>query len=128
MVKMLLERDIKTPDFTLGMLSIQGAFFCYTVEDTIRDKKIYAKTAIPAGKYKVTLTMSNRFKKLLPLLHNVPEFSGIRIHAGNTAADTEGCIIVGMNRTANGVASSRLAMDRLMEILKLEKVHEIEIV
>jgi len=80
--------------------------------------KIKGITAIPAGKYKVILTFSNRFKKVLPLLMNVPNFSGVRIHSGNTAEDTSGCIIVGKVRTDRGVAMSRDAMKELMDMLK----------
>lgn len=117
-----LERDIFTDDFTLGKLYLNDKFFCYTVEDKYRDltkeEKIYAKTAIPEGTYKVIINMSNRFKKLMPLLLNVPNFEGIRIHSGNTSKDTEGCIIVGDKRTKNGVALSRVSFDRLMKELK----------
>lgn len=128
MLNLKLERDVLTPEYTLGKLFLQGQFFCYTVEDAVRREKVYGKTAIPAGIYKITLTMSNRFKKILPLLHDVPNYAGVRIHAGNTAADTEGCIIIGLNRTENGVASSRLAMDKLMSVFSLGKPIEIEIV
>lgn len=100
-----------------GKLYVDGVFECYTVEDLPRDVKVYGKTAIPKGKYKVVITMSNRFKKRLPLLLNVPGFEGVRIHSGNSSKDTEGCIIVGAvnDRTDDDwVGSSKVAMSRLM--------------
>lgn len=127
-MNLLLNRDVLGDDFTLGKLSIDGKFFCYTVEDKVREKKIPAVTAIPYGTYKVSLTMSNRFKKILPLLHDVPEFTGVRIHSGNTAADSEGCIIVGLERHSKGVLRSRSAMDALMDVLQKARDMEIEIV
>lgn len=116
-MELILKRQIKTKDFTLGELFINGQHFCYTVEDMVRmpGEKVFGKTAIPTGEYKVIVNMSNRFKKDMPILLNVPGFEGIRIHSGNTAADTEGCIIVGASRTINGVASSRIAFENLME-------------
>jgi hypothetical protein len=104
-------------------LSINGIPFCQTVEDMERmpNEKVYGKTAIPKGTYKIIINMSNRFKKLMPLLLKVPNFEGVRIHSGNTALDTEGCIIVGMTRTINGVALSRIAYTKLMDKLKNEK-------
>ena len=100
-----------------GKLYVDGVFECYTVEDLPRAVKVYGKTAIPKGKYKVVITMSNRFKKRLPLLLNVPGFEGVRIHSGNSSKDTEGCIIVGAvnDRTDDDwVGSSKVAMSRLM--------------
>ena len=130
-MKLKLTRDIFGNDYTLGKLSINEEFICYTCEDKVRPKKIWGETAIPAGNYQLSLTWSNRFKKVLPLLKNVPGFEGIRIHAGNTSADTEGCILVGLSRTTNGVAESRKAMELLMPRLKQawddEHIIEIEI-
>lgn len=122
MINLFLQRQVKTKDFTLGELFINGVSFCQTVEDMERmpNEKVYGKTAIPKGTYKVVINMSNRFKKEMPLLLSVPNFEGVRIHSGNTAEDTEGCIIVGMTRTLSGVAMSRIAYTKLMEKLKGE--------
>jgi hypothetical protein len=117
-MKLGLIRDIRGKHFTLGKLYIDGQFFCYTCEDAVRQTKIYGETAIPPGSYNVSLTWSNRFKRVLPLIENVPNFSGIRIHAGNTAADTEGCPLIGLTRTAEGVADSRKAMELFMPRIK----------
>jgi len=117
---MLIEvkRQTKLPKCTIGQLFIDGKHECYTVEDTVREVvgtpvaswKIPHVTAIPAGTYGVTITMSNRFKKLMPLLANVPGFEGVRIHTGNTAEDTEGCIIVGSIKQVAAVGGSNVAM------------------
>ena len=107
-----LIRDTFAEDYTLGEVRIGGTRFCYSVEDKVRETnetKVFGKTAIPYGTYEVQMTMSNRFKVLMPLLVGVPGFEGVRIHSGNTSADTEGCLILGYQRTANGVAESRLA-------------------
>ena len=129
-MKLLLERQVKTKDFTLGELFIDGVPFCYTVEDMERmpNEKVYGLTAIPKGEYKVIVNMSPRFKKLMPLLLNVPNFEGIRIHSGNTASDSLGCIIVGMTRTLSGVGMSRIAYAKLMAKLEGQKNITIEIV
>lgn len=83
----------------IGDLFINGEFFCYTLEDEKRADglKVYGETAIPTGTYNVLLTKSNRFKRLMPLLIDVPMFRGIRIHGGNTSKDTLGCILVAFN-------------------------------
>lgn len=118
-MKLTLTRDTLADDFTLGKLTAGNVCF-YTCEDAVRDEKVYGKTAIPAGVYQVELTFSQRFQKILPLLKDVPNFSGVRIHSGNTAADTEGCILIGKQRTENGVAQSRIAMSELMALLENE--------
>jgi hypothetical protein len=83
----------------IGDLFINGEFFCYTLEDERRADgvKVYGETAIPTGTYNVKVTKSNRFKRLMPLLIDVPMFKGIRIHGGNTSKDTLGCILVAFN-------------------------------
>lgn len=110
-------RTFKGSEYTIGKLYIDDNYFCDTLEDTVRPKgeKIYGKTAIPAGKYKVKKTYSPRFKKQLPEILNVPNFAGVRIHAGNTAKDTEGCILLGLNKTKGAVLCSQNAMAFFMD-------------
>lgn len=109
-MRLLLEREILDPGFTLGRLYVDNKFHSFTCEDADRclednpEGKVYGQTAIPRGTYKVVVTFSNRFQKPLPLLLGVPGFSGVRVHGGNTAADSLGCILVGRVRTACGVA------------------------
>ena len=114
-----VKRIFKGPDYTIGKLYIDGKYFCDTLEDTVRAPgvKIPGKTAIPAGKYKIKLTESLRFKKLMPRLENVPGFTGVLIHSGNTAEDTEGCILVGRNRVKGKVLDSRETFARLFRLL-----------
>lgn len=129
---MLIEvkRLYKKADYTIGKMYIDGEYFCDTLEDTdrglkqdmalseLKEMKMYGKTAIPTGEYMVAVTFSNRFNKWLPLIHPVPAFEGVRIHSGNTAADTEGCILVGKNRAKGKVLDSRKTMDEFLRILK----------
>ena len=116
-MELVLTRDSFLPTRTLGKLYIDNVFECFTCEDTVRDAKIPGETAIPKSRYKVVITLSNRFKRELPLLLNVPNFEGVRIHSGNTEADTEGCILCGKTRSDAGVFESRLATNNL--ILKI---------
>lgn len=118
-MELKLIRSKSTKTSTSGTLSIDDEFECYTLEDPVRDKKIAAKTAIPSGTYTIDITHSNRFKKKMPILLNVPGFTGIRIHSGNTADDTEGCILVGKQKSDDRIAESRLAYSSLFA--KLEK-------
>ena len=108
--------------YTIGKMYINGEYFCDTLEDKVRvmnsiNDKIKGETASPAGTYKITLEMSPRFKRKLPLLHDVPYFSGILIHRGNTAKDTHGCILVGENKVKGQVINSTKAEVALMDIL-----------
>lgn len=94
-----LKRTLLDPKVTLGELSDEnGKFLCYTMEDAARIKKIQNETCIPAGRYQVDYTWSGRFNRMLPLLLNVPLYTSIRIHSGNTPADTDGCILVGTEK------------------------------
>jgi hypothetical protein len=112
-MELRLARTTSTGRSTIGDLSIDGKFECYTLEDCVRPVKIKNMTAIPAGRYRVIITYSQRFKRLLPLLLNVPQFEGVRIHSGNAAADTEGCILVGRTKAKDFIGESRLAFDKL---------------
>ena len=83
-MKLLLKRIAQKPNYTIGRLYIDGQYFCDTLEDAVREKKIAGKTAIPEGTYEVIVNRSPKFKRDLPLLIDVPNFEGIRIHRGNT--------------------------------------------
>jgi hypothetical protein len=117
-----MELQLKRTDFfensTIGELSVNGELECYTLEDKVRPVKIKGKTAIPAGRYEVIINYSQRFNRPLPLFLNVPNFEGVRIHSGNTAADTEGCILVGMTKEEEFIGQSKVAFERLFPKLK----------
>ena len=124
-----LIRRLLTESVTIGDLYIGEHHFCSTLEDTVRSgEKVYGKTAIPAGRYQVRLTYSNRFKRVMPQLMNVPNFEGIRIHSGNTEKDTEGCILVGKQQGSH-IINSRDTYNDLMDVLEAVKSPEnIEII
>lgn len=120
-MELTLKRKYCKSSYTIGHLYIDGKKICDTLEDVVRDlvteKKVKGRTAIPAGRYRVILNWSNRFGKSLPLLLDVPQFRGIRIHAGNTAKDTEGCILVGRNTQPGTLTESKATMADLMQVL-----------
>lgn len=110
--------------YTISKLFINGTFECFILEDKLREnssysgftvsyQKIIGKTAIPSGKYKIDITYSQRFKRFLPLLNNVPGFKGVRIHPGNTDKDTEGCLLPGQWTKGGIVTKSRVTFDAL---------------
>lgn len=128
-MKLTLKRIALRPTYTIGKLYIDDVYFCDTIEDTVRDfnkngkfdngeKKVHSKTAIPYGTYEIKWTYSPRFKKYTPQLMNVPSFEGIRIHAGNTSADTEGCLILGENKQVGKVLNSRATINKFYPIIK----------
>ena len=128
-MKIVLKRIALRDTYTIGKLYIDDKYICDTVEDKVRDinkngvfdngeKKVYGETAIPYGTYEVKWTYSPRFKKYMPELLNVPNFSGIRIHSGNTAADSLGCIIVGENKVVGKVINSRATVNKLYPIIE----------
>lgn len=121
-MELTLNRIFLGGSATIGELLINDKHLCDTLEDRVRPEgeKVYGKTAIPEGKYEIELTHSPRFKKILPEILNVPNFSGIRIHTGNSSKDTEGCIIVGTwdGEKEDWVGSSKIAFDKLMSLLE----------
>lgn len=121
-MRLLLERKWLTEKTTIGSLYVNGQFECYVLEDRYRpppEPKVFGQTAIPCGEYVVKTAPSPRFKRDLPLVLNVPGFEGIRIHAGNKAEDTEGCLLPGLRRGVDEVRESKLAFDSLFEKLRL---------
>ena len=128
-MELLLERKYIKPEYCIGRLYINGEFFCNTLEDTIRDInkngtfdcgefKISGHTAIPYGTYEIQVTYSPKFKRELPLLLDVPSFTGIRIHRGNTNKDSSGCILVGENTKKGMVLNSTKYEQELTKLLK----------
>jgi hypothetical protein len=128
-MKLKLQRRFLGKDYTIGSLYMDGEYFCDTLEDTdrgltqetpleeIKQIKIPHKTAIPTGVYQVIVNMSPSKKRMLPRLQDVPGFSGILIHRGNTAGDSSGCIIVGENKVKGKVINSTPYEKKLVEIL-----------
>ena len=108
---------------TIGDLYVDGNFYCYTLEDRVREIKnqpvgewkIPGKTAIPYGTYSIILDFSNRFQKILPRLLDVSGFDGIRIHSGNVAENTEGCILVGFKKQKDFISESKICLSKLFE-------------
>lgn len=110
-----LVRDDRTSARTFGTMTFPDGWRCETLEDPHRRVKIMGETCIPVGRYAVIIDKSQRFQTMLPRLLNVPEFSGIRIHSGNTVDDTSGCILVGNRRADNMVLNSRVIMQTVRQ-------------
>ena len=127
-MELTLKRN-PNPEYTIGRLYINGQYECFVLEDPVREEKIKGKTAIPAGRYQIIVTMSARFSKLLPLLLNVPNFSGIRIHPGNDVDDTEGCLLTGqmIAKSARQILNSRLAFNALFEKINMALARKEEV-
>lgn len=130
-MKLVLKRIHFGDKFTVGHLyeetELGLAPICYTLEDKVREVegqpvsqwKVQDQTAIPKGNYVVKVTYSNRFKVNLPLLLDVPGFTGIRIHSGNHSGNTEGCILVGETWDGNSdwIGASKVAMSKLFQLI-----------
>lgn len=122
-----LERKWKKEKYTIGNLYVNGVFFSNVLEDTVRGLrqdmtpeeikkiKIHGQTAIPSGRYEIRVTLSARFRRQLPILLNVPGYAGVRIHPGNTDANTEGCLLPGKNDRVGQVSNSRATMAALQK-------------
>ena len=130
-MKLKLKREFFGDNATIGRLYLDDQFVGYTLEDKYREVegqptsmwKVMSKTAIPKGTYNVSVTLSQRFKTYLPLLSDVPGFSGVRIHTGNSSADTEGCILVGStwDGKSEWIGASKIAFIPLLKRLEETK-------
>lgn len=148
-MKLTLKRIALRPTYTIGKLYIDDAYFCDTLEDTVRDtnksgkfdngeQKIKGKTAIPYGVYEITTNVvSSRFKDRvwakpyggkIPRLINVPSFDGVLMHPGSSAADTSGCLLVGKNTIVGRLTDSQKTFHALMQKIKGQKNITIEII
>jgi len=131
-MNILVDRVKADDNETLGIMYIDGAFECFTMEDVVRKKKIKGITAIPTGKYEVKLRneggLTQKYAERFPKIHkgmlwlqNVKNFKWVYIHVGNNATDTEGCILVGDGcvavRNALTVSNSRHAYERVYKII-----------
>ena len=130
-MQILIQRHAMKAGYTIGRMEINGRYFCDTLEDTDRGLresmtedeiaalKVKGATAIPTGTYRIDMqTRSPRFGRVLPRLVSVKGYSGVLIHSGNTAADTEGCILVGENRERGKVLNSRATLEHLLVFLR----------
>lgn len=134
MTELTVNRQQSKADHTIGELLWDGSHQCWTCEDVIREVtgqpvtawKVKGKTAIPAGRYQVISDYSPKFGRDMPHVLNVPDFDGIRIHIGNYAKDTDGCLLLGVGFNQMGVTSSTLAFNefvpKLDAALKLGEV------
>lgn len=112
-------RTIFTNESTIGEFRVDNEFLCWTLEDTCRKNKIPHQTAIPPGRYEIVLRHSEKWKQTVPWLLEVPNFTNIQIHPGNSKDDTSGCILVGMRKGENMIYDSRKAFELVKkEILK----------
>jgi len=129
--KMLIE--VKRFEFkdthTVGKMYVDGIYECYTLEDAVRNgTKVIGKTAIPIGTYKVIIDASTRFKQDMPHILDVPDFTGVRIHSGNTSADTDGCILLGSTWAGKDfIGNSKIAYKKFFDKLKQNKTVSITI-
>lgn len=129
-MELLIDRKWKKDSYTIGKLYINGEYFCDTLEDVdrnltsemsiteIKNKKVYGKTAVPTGLYTILYTYSPKYKRLMPLVDNVKGFSGIRIHSGNTAEDSLGCILLGFNKEKGKVLQSRDTCNKFYKLIE----------
>lgn len=132
-MELILKRETFTDESTIGTLSIDGVKECYILEDKDRGltdsmplaeivaHKVYGLTAIPYGRYEIDWTLSARFKKMMPILLNVKGYSGIRIHSGNTAESSLGCLICGTRKRSNMVTESTMATKKLYAKIEAAK-------
>lgn len=129
-MELILDRKWCQPSYSIGRLYIDGQFFSNTLEDKdrgltqsmneadIKKIKVYGETAIPKGTYTIVINYSNKFKRMMPQIMDVKGFNGVRIHEGNTAKDSLGCILVGDNKVTGKVLNSKSTYNKLFSKLK----------
>ena len=121
-MELKLNRIFLGSSATIGELYIDKKYIADTLEDRVRPEgeKVYGKTAIPEGVYKVVLSYSQRFKKILPEILNVPNFTGIRMHCGNSSANSSGCVLIGTwdGEKEDWISNSKVAFNKLMSLLQ----------
>lgn len=117
-MKLRLERKTSDKYCTIGKLYVNGTFECFTLEDSFTLGERNPKGCIPVGEYDVVIDFSDRFQQYMPHVMDVPGFTGIRIHKGNTDKDTEGCILVGMSEGIDRIDESRTAYENLFSRLR----------
>ena len=131
-MKLTLQRYLFAEDYTMGLLFIDGVYFCDTIEDKFRGNdlsktKVYGETCIPYGVYDVKITYSPKYKKNMPQILDVPYFTGIRIHSGNSAKDSSGCVICGIKSKNGEVLESRKTYNALLKRLETAKYIKIDV-
>ena len=145
-MELRLDRIFRTNEYTIGELYVDGAYISDTLEDPVRPlpevcpntpkgiackckEKVYGDTAVPAGTYEVKLSYSNRFKRIMPEILNVPHFLGIRIHSLNHSGQTEGCIGVGIHTKGDWISESRPNFNKVYKLIKdaIDRKEEITI-
>ena len=129
-MEILIDRKYKMQNYTIGRVFIDNKYFSDCLEDTdrgltsdmsiteIKNKKVYGKTCIPSGLYTILYTYSPKYQRLMPLVDNVKGFSGIRIHSGNTAKDSLGCILLGFNKEKGKVLKSRDTCNKFYKLIE----------
>jgi hypothetical protein len=137
-MKIKVVREFFSNTETLGTMYINDKFFCYTLEDYdrkfkqsqdeafIKANKIAKKTALPSGEYRLILSISNRFKRLMPEVLNVKGFAGIRIHGGNTHENTEGCILIAKNRYLDKQSTFGKIRNWIQGTMEVQLIKEIQ--
>jgi hypothetical protein len=148
-MRLTVKRIAKRENYTIGKLYIDGTYFCDTLEDRdrgleqampldmIRRIKVPGETAIPVGTYELSMRhISPKYSKkkafaftggVMPRLLAVPGYEGVLIHSGNTAADSEGCILVGENKAVGKVLNSMATFKALWSVLNQRKSEPITI-
>jgi hypothetical protein len=124
-MRFVLTRTDKTEKSTIGDLTLDSKHICYMLEPPEKTPKgKVIPVCIPVGLYQIQNTHSNRFNRTMPQLMNVPGRSGIRIHTGNSAVDTEGCLLPGFDKGPNYVGSSRRAVDEVYRLIAAGLQHD----
>lgn len=113
-----LKRKWFTSNSVMGELYADDKFICFTLEDAFHEHKVQNETCIPFGTYDVILDESVRFKRMMPHVMDVPDYEGVRIHWGNWAKNTEGCVLVGLNKDVDVVYNSRKAFDQVYQVIE----------